>query len=178
MTPLTSATAFATTRQLTQLVDWRIVADCVSDTPGRVSRRAVRDASHPAGAVVAQLLLQATGQVLMKAQAGGKYTPADLAALTGAGAAALVGLVCGTALLLTVGRRTATADLAKRVPLAAEAKETLEAIRKGEAVFGLLEPTQAAAMDASELYSDQQIGGRIVTNARRFFGHRGNEQWQ
>lgn len=174
MTPLTSATAYATARQLTTLVDWRVIADCVSDTPGRVSRRAVRDATHPAGAVVAQLLLQATGQVLTVSQAGGKYKPDDLAALTGAGQASLVGLVCGVALLLSVGRRSATADVTKRVPLAAEAKETLQALRKGEAVFGLSEPTEAAGMEATELYSDQQIGGRIVTKARRFFGYRGD----
>ena len=172
LTPWTSATAFASARQLTTLVDWRVIADCVADTPGRVSRRALRDATSLPGSTVAQLLLQATGTILRYAQTGGKYQPADLLALTGASQADLVGLTCGTALLLCVGRRNVTAEIVKRLPLAAEAKETLERIRKGEMVFGLLEATQTSSMEASPMICNEQIGGRTVQKAYRFFGYR------
>lgn len=155
--------------------DARRIGDLISDSDARVAA-----ASVPAHATVTACLLRASGEVEMAAQVGGKYTPTDLAGLTGAAAQALKGLVCDLA-VWHIEKRRARGITPADVPGASEAYLVLEALRDGELVFPtdavlgavsqeVVEPTASTDCEAEQCNGRY---GETVGWARRFFGRRG-----
>lgn len=168
----TSATAFVDAAGLLERADGRLVADWACPDAGpRPTRRAVLDPLTPAGAAVAQCLMDATGELLAAVQAGGRYTPDDVAALTGAAAAHRDRVVSGLALWMLAWRKN-PAD-ADKVPLAKAAIEAKDRLAAGEDVFGL-----GPAIDAgggptvAPLTAPPNTTGKTVRAAARFFGNR------
>jgi hypothetical protein len=172
----TSATSYATPTQLLRLVDWRLVADWCSDRDGsRPTRASLKDPTSPAGSVLAEVLLAASGDVESNCLRGGMYSVADLQALvSGAAGGDLRAMVAGCAVLRLAGRRSPVSGKLDDIPLAKWTQEKLAALRVGEQVFGLVGQIEAgAAMEATEFVSsDPADVNRTVNAASRFFGNR------
>lgn len=169
----TSAAGYATAADLFNFKDWRTVADWCSDTEIRPTRPALSDPTSPVGAIVSELLLSASGEVESACLVGKRYTPAELASLTGSTKRLLVAIVCSIALYRAAERRNPL-TAAKDVPGYAAAKEQLELLRKGEAVFGLIEQMEAGIGPSVTplVATDGTDPRRTVTQARRYFGDR------
>lgn len=172
MSVSTSATPYATTADLWVHSDWRTVADWVANDDNRPSSiHAMNDPTTVVGGIVYKHLLRASGEVELSCQTGGRYSPADLASLTGATKEALVALVCTIALWRMAARRQPLAEVPAQMVMA---HETLSALRKGELVFGVVANIESAAgLDAIEFSSQLNNPSRTVNQASRFFGHRG-----
>jgi phage gp36-like protein len=172
-TVTTSATGYATVADLFNFKDWRQIADWCTDTEIRPTRPALSDPTTPVGAVVAELLLSASGEVESACLVGKRYTPAELASLTGSTKRLLVAVVCAITLYRAAERRNPL-TAPKEVPGYQAAKEQLELLRKGEAVFGLSQQMEAGiGPSVTPLVStDGSDERRTVSQARRFFGDR------
>jgi hypothetical protein len=172
-TVVTTATPYCTARRLLDACDYRKVGDWAADGGGpRPTRRALLDEDDRAGGVVATALAAASGELEAAVVAGGKYSPDDLSALTGATRAYLEGLVAGLALWWLARRRNPASADPKQVPGAQAALDAVESLRLGERIFGLAATRDAAEMTATEFVADDQDGGRVVNCASRFFGNR------
>lgn len=104
---------------------------------------------------------------------GGKYTPADLEALTGNMAKWLATIVADLAAPQVLGRRFVEfPEFQKRTD---EANAVLAALSQGTMIFGLQEQIDAGRID-SEVETPQQVEARqmITYQARDFFGTRAN----
>lgn len=170
---VTSETGYATAADLFRFKDWNQIADWCSDTGIRPTKPALLDPTSPVGAVVAEMLLAASGEVESACLVGKRYTPAELASLTGSTKRLLTAIVCALALYSAASRRNPL-TAPKEVPGYQAAKEQLDLLRKGEAVFGLA-PQMEAAVGPSVVpmvATDGSDARRTVTQARRFFGDR------
>ncbi len=156
-TPLTSAAPYCTPAALIEGRDRRQVADlCSDDGDGpRPTYRCLLDAGTPPGQILLASLSAASWDVESACVAGGRYTPADLQALTGVGRAGLVRLTAALAFWRLMQRRHPATSSPKSVPGAEEAADTLERLRTGERVF----PFQETA--------DAGVSGPVVPAARR-----------
>lgn len=176
-TPSTSATAYATAADLFAYHDWQQVADMVRDGDGpRPSRAALADATSESGAAVAKFLLLASGELESACRVGNRYLPADIAALTGAGAEYRDKLVSDLAFWRLAQRRQPGTGDPRVVPGAVQALEALTDLRDGHRIFGLLESAEAGLPSAVE--PDPAADGRTfstVNRARRLFGTRGRD---
>ena len=164
-TPISSSTSYASATQLANAHDINKIADYMTDSGVRGTPGDVLTDTR-----VAAALLRASGEVEMSCFRGGRYTPTDLADLTGASEAALVGLVCDLAFYHLAKRRIPKPE---NVPGYKEAMEKLQALSQGELIFGLQEAADAGVMSTIDLSTDSQ--GRInqpTGIARRFFGKR------
>jgi hypothetical protein len=104
---------------------------------------------------------------------GKRYTPADLAVLTGASTQHLVGIVCGLAMLELRERRWKLSSTGP-IPKDERTESQLDKLRLGEHVFGLVE-NQAAAqrMDGLDIDDlDPSEPPNIIIRAGRYFGNR------
>jgi len=165
-TPISSSTAYASAADLLNAHDAGKVGDYATDSGARLSEGQILAPD----AKVTAALLRASGEVEMACYRGERYTPTMLAALTGASAAALKGLVCDLAFYHLAKRRMPNPE---SVPGYKEAMEKLEALRDGELIFGLQEVADAAKMEAFDTSKDaNEIYNRPSDMARRFFGRR------
>lgn len=167
-TVLTSATAYASAADLLNAHNADQVGQWCQDgkvtiTPGMV----LTDTR------VAAALLRASGMVEAFSLRGGRYTPTDLAALTGAGAAMLKGLVVDLAFYLLARRRLKAKD-AEEVAGYKVIEDTLKALSTGEEIFGFTEIAAAGVMSAVDISVDSSQRLNRITDgpARRFFGQR------
>lgn len=175
-TVVTSSTPYCTVRRLFDLVDWRIVADWASAKVGtRPTRRAILDPDDPSGAVALRMVLAASGELESYALSGARYSPEDLQGLTGAQAAFLESIVAGLAVWKLAQRRHPGSAKPKDIPGVQMAVESLEALRKGERIFGIQEVQEAAVMDTVSIEPAETDLRRTVNAARRMFGRRGYE---
>jgi phage gp36-like protein len=149
---LTSATAYATATDLINAHDAGKIGDYAKDGAQLTPNQILTDTK------VAAALLRASGEVEAYCVKGGRYTPTDLAALTGAGQAFLKGLVCDLA-LYHLAKRRGVPDAAKAVPGYAEAMKMLESLGLGEAIFGFQQVADAGNMDTMDL--SQNSAGRL-----------------
>jgi hypothetical protein len=136
-------------------------------------RSALTDSSSVEGSRLAELLKDASGEVETAAFVGGRYAPADLAALTGNQSAYLKRLVADIAVGLCYQRRP---DLFAGPPAAAQkAANLLNALASGERIFGLQENIDASHMEMTTDTPEQvETRNGMVVIAQGFFGRRGN----
>lgn len=166
-TPLTSSTTYLSATQFLLRVDRRTVADLCSDTGTAVDADALA-----ADANLAAALLDASGEVEAAAMKGARYTPSDLAALTGAAQARLFRLITRIALGLLYERRP---DKGKPPESYQLALDQLQELRDGVMVFGTVETADAQTMEATtETTQDVEARNGITFISRRFFGRRSN----
>ncbi len=166
-TVLTSATSYASATDLlnchnaAQIGQWCNDAG-VTLTPGAI----INDS------VVAAALLRASGEIEMSCVRGGRYTPADLAALTGASQAALKGIVCDLAYYFLARRRLESKN-AEEIAGYEAIQKKLEDLNTGELIFGFVETTQASNMSTIDTANDsRKLLNRPTEMASRFFGQR------
>jgi hypothetical protein len=166
-TPLSSATSYCTPADLLTYSDWRPLADMLDDNGARLTRPEVL-----ANAKLASCLDAASGQLESACLVGMRYTPTDLAALTGVGLERLKEVVAALA-LLRVFRRRELMPVELRL-MVEDAEKQLTLLEQGYRVFGLAEHADAG-LPAHEKETVYDIEARNGTTwqARRFFGRRG-----
>ena len=166
-TPDSTTTAYASPSDLVVYHDWRQVSDWAHDDDTRDANQSACIAD-PTGNI-SRALLWSSGQVESACSAGVGYQPADLAALAGAGREFLKGLVCDLA-LNRLARRRFRLQSADAYP-AAEAFASLDRLRKGEWIFGLIEAEQAGVGGDVDLFAPPSPP-RLSREAERLFGQR------
>lgn len=167
-TPTSGAAAYATVADLLIFHDWQQVADLASDDGTRPTK-----ASLASNEILLRELKAASGLVESACLVAGRYTPADLAILTGNSAEYLKALVSHLAFWDLTQRRNPMAN-PDEVPGAKVALDTLDRLREGHRIFGLIEVQDAgnpslATIKAGSL-ADQN---RVIRRADRLFGYRG-----
>lgn len=124
-------TTYATPADMINAFDSNILGDVCSD-----NGTAVDEAGLATNSKLLSALVRASGEVEASCLAGAMYSVGDLLTLTGNAQGLLVDIVCCVAMCKLLRRRPSsrTEDLQKGV--CGEAKECLEQLRKGQAVFG------------------------------------------
>jgi hypothetical protein len=163
-TVLTSATTYCAADVFIETHDARKVGDLLLDN-------GTRDADPESSTIVARALLWASGMVETACLKGARYTPTDLAALTGAGQSVLETLVADLAFWFLCKRRHKVAVKAKEIAGVEEAFEMLQWLAEGERIFSFQE-TADAGLPATETETPDQKDDRfgVATIAERYFG--------
>ncbi len=175
-TPLTAATPYALAADLFVYHDPQQVGECLVDRGAPTPQRAtLTTTTTPLGGILQRLLLAASGQLESACLVGKRYTPADLAALTGAGSERVKKLVCDLAFWTLRQRRQPGSADPKQVPGAWEALETLTALRTGEQVFGFVEAAEAGldAVVGTAKGTEGGVAYKVLDRARPLFGNHG-----
>lgn len=171
-TPLSSTSSYCTAAQFTARVDWRTVADYLSDDGTRLPDQDAVEASP----ILAKLLKSASGDLEAAVLVGERYVPDDLRAIADAatptnGTEMLAEIVAGLALPKIFRRRP------DRNPgtfeLAAEAQARIEQLRKGERILPTVESADAGLPEA-QVETARQVENRqgLTYQMREFFGRR------
>lgn len=175
-TPNSTATPYCSAAVLFQFHDWQQIADMLRDGESpRPTKMRLLDATSTEGAQLVNMLLAASGELESACQVGARYSPADLAALTGAGLLRLKKLTADLAFwLICEFRQPATAD-PKSIPGAAKALEALEQLKDGKRIFSFTESGTAGnpsvgTPDTSKMPDPGSILNRA---SRLFIGHDG-----
>ncbi len=178
MTPNSSPAAFCTPTQFVVIFDWRTPAQLLSDTDVPLTNQAAVVASP----VLAELLMEAAGQIEMATSIGNRYrvftdgTPSDLQVLAATStvmASRLHRLNAAIAMEYCWRRRPD-----KKMPEMPEFEEAalmLKALADGEAVFGFVETMDAGILhDYKENPQDVEHRNLPSFQAQNLFGRRGN----
>jgi len=133
--------AYATGADLITRYDVDVVGVLATDDRSAPDRSAVP--SHPA---VSAALADASGEVDAALEAGGRYTSDQLSALTGNRLSHLVRITCAIAIAHLYERRAV--DFPDQAEAAAkQARQHLEALRRGVNVFGIPEAQETGTID-------------------------------
>ena len=172
----TSAVAVLTTAagEVVKRVDWRVFADLCSDSGSRLAS----SAAVQADANFLALVRDAYAELESALTVGGRYSPADIAALvadTGVGAGKFYRVLSDVVVLLAFRRRP---DKAQGDPtILKEARDTLQQLRDGERIFSFEQSADAGRMTHErEEEADVVERDGLVYQARRIFGRRGNRR--
>lgn len=134
--------AYATGADLVQRYDVDILGDLATDDREELDREVVP--THPN---ILAALLDASGEVDVALLSGGRYTPDQLANLTGNTKNHLVRITCAAAMALMCERRPDRVNLELAEAYRKTAKGHLEQLRRGENVFGIPAVVDAGSID-------------------------------
>lgn len=167
-TPVSSLSPYCSNAQFLDRYDVRTIAELIQDTD-----ESLDVAQVTASARLEKLLMEASGQLEAAALLGGKYTPADLNALTGNMGQWIAGIVADLAAPKVIGRRFMEfGEFQKRLE---QAGKVLEALADGRLIFGLQENIDAGMIDDHvETASDVEARKMITYQASKYFGTRAN----
>lgn len=164
-TPNSNSTSYLTPTLFLQYMDGRSVADLVSDADVAVST-----SSLTSNAIVQLALDTASGMVESACVQSSRYSPEDLAALTGVSQKYFYSLIARLAMCFLWERRPT--ENTKPGFYDATQKE-LEQVRHGERVFSFTETADAGTMEMSDFSEqDLQTLGLSSLRAARLFGIR------
>lgn len=167
MTVTSSTTAYCTPALALQFYDVTMWGDLVEDTGNRVSASGLTTDAN-----LAAELQAASGEVEEYCFRGGRYQPADLAALQSPmtmGGMRLAKLTATVAMMNTRERRDPWTDAP---PAVLRVYDSLRLLADGIAIFGFQEVQEAGIPEESLIYQDQQDAMRSpVWKARRLFGN-------
>lgn len=170
-TPSSGSDSYADSDDLIARYDVRSVIELASDdtTP-------IAESDLTTDPRVLACLQDASGMIEAACTVGRRYTPADLAALTGNSAQFLKRLCCDLAMgMLFLARPDRKGDPPKAYETALE---FLKALSHGEWVFGLLESQNSGNLSHYvETADDVENRHGLVVAARRFFSRRNNQAW-
>ena len=153
--------AYATGSDLTTRYDIDLVGDLATDDRATLDR-----ASVPGHVAVVAALNDASGEIDVALQAGGRYTPAQLSSLSGNSAYHLKRITCDIAMALLFRRRpNVRPDIAET--LLKQSSEHLDRLRKGENVFGIPEVTDAGTLELATASTVQIEGLNLITERMR-----------
>lgn len=178
MTPLSTATPYCSAALLLVHHDWQQVADMCRDGQGpRPAKADLTDTNQSAGAIVLSKLMEASGELESACIAGKRYSPTDLAGLTGAGLTLLQALTAHLAFWRLQQRRQPVSADPNKVPGALQALTMLELLRSGERIFPTVEAADAGLPDTVDTTINNPFRERRVVNqSRRFFGVRSDDE--
>lgn len=164
MTVTTSGTSYCSGAVFLNFYDARLIGDLLQDD-------GTRDSSPATNTNLAKLLLAASGAVESACLPGGRYTPTDLASLTGAGLALLQQTVAAIALQMALEHKAQPG--VPEMPGYVRAMELLDRLRKGERCFGFIEVQEAGQMAGTADTLQQRIESNgVVFQASEYFGSR------
>lgn len=175
-TPLSGATPYLTAARLALYRDTRTWLELLrdDDTPATLA-----DALNPAttdGQTLLAALMSSAGEIEENAMVGGKYLPADLAAIvTAAGnmAARIEGLNADLFFWRLAKRRWPKCK-PEDISGAVEALAALEKLEKGITIFGTVEAVAASVPTTTDLDREEVT----IHEAAPFFGPRGRSRWR
>ena len=170
MTPSSSASSYCSGAEFLLYYDVRVVGDLLADDGTQVASGSVAGNSK-----LAECLLAGSGDVEAACLVAERYTPTDLAALTGAADALLRRIVAALAMQYLRQRRARPDD--KLLPEFEWAQKFLDRLRLGEKIFGFTEVQEAGQMAGREdSFSKRQESNGMVYQASPFFGNRAYRQ--
>lgn len=171
-TVISSATAYCTATQFLQRYDYRTVGRLLADTD---TTPTPQRATVLADTTLAAFLLEASGLVESALFVASRLVAADLNALAGTAAGELLaGLIADVCMGRVYDRRP---DRRGEAPArVAAALTTLDALRRGEKIFGFQESADAGLLFSGDdnLAEDRWARKGAVVEAERFFG---NQDW-
>lgn len=167
ITPLSNADSYCPVGEALKRADQRLLCELCSDQGS-----AVAASSLLTNANLAAALLDASGDLEAALLVGGRYTPADLAALTGAALGKLYRLITRLAVCYLYERRP---DLGDVPEVYQKAEEHLEVLRTGKWIFGTVEHANAGR-PSHEVERARQVEARegLAVQAEAYFGRRTN----
>ena len=173
LTPISSATSYATPADLISFKDIRALADLLEDQGQRVGGTQPNPTTVEADPNLQVALNWASGEIESAMMVGQKYQPVDLNSLTGMSLYLLKGLTCDLAFWKLLTRRYPTTGITEEYRAA---MERLERLRLGERIFGFQESMQAG-LPANQFFTQQTINTLFLstTQAIRFYGNRNKE---
>lgn len=141
-----------------------------------VTKAMLLDETTDEGGRLLNILQVESGEVEASVLLGGRYSPTDLAALTGASASYLQSLVADLAIGRCYRRRPATNPWAEQTQTA---RQLLNAIANGEMIFGTQEAVDAGHLE-TQADTPQRVTNRqgMVVQMEGYFGTRGNRRTQ
>ena len=185
-TPISSALPYCTVGQFFDRFDWRTVGDILGDADKRIDLGIMAQTGSPANTRLNNLLGEASGMVEAACLKANRYSVADLQGLTqpadvtagktSNAAQMLAGIVAGICMWLVWERRPERlANM--QLPLRAQmAMNSLDALEKGEAIFGLQEVADAGNPKVNwQSHFDLWTRNPLSVQARRMFGR--GPQW-
>ncbi len=175
ITPLSTGTPYCDAEAFLTRFDWRPIAQLMNDgNSNAVTRAMLVDTATTEGGRLNEILMDCSGEIEASALLGGKYSPTDLQSLTGAGLAYLKRLICDIAIGRCYERRPGTNPWAQAT---LTARQLLNAIASGEAIFGTQQAVDASHLSISP-DTPQKVQNRqgMVVQAQGYFGVRGNRQ--
>lgn len=175
ITALSTNTPYCSVAQFLALFDWRPVAQLMNDANSNaVTRDNLLDATTTEGARLLEILQTASGEIEGAVMIGGKMSPTDLAALTGASASFLRSIVADLAIGRCYLRRPADNPWAMQTQTA---RQLLNALAQGEMIFGTQEAVDASLIDiTADLPSNVENRNGMVVQMQGYFGTRGNRR--
>lgn len=171
-TPAGTATPYCSAARLFQFHDWQQVADLMRDGDApRPTKLCLLDSTSNEGSQLYAILLAASGELEGACRVANRYSPADLAALTGSGLRRMEKVVADLAFWgCSQFRQPGSAD-PKDVPGALQAIEELDRLRDGERIFGFVESAAAGLPSTSEPDPSQRPNDVTALAGRLFGGH-------
>lgn len=164
--------AFATSADMLKRYDARTLADCCSDNGEPVAVTQLASDTKMAAA-----LADASGRILAACLRGGRYSEADLAALTGESLSYLKYVTCLIAMDGLWRRKPYSQDDGRKAARE-DAEEILSLLRKGEEIFAVPATIAASVPDVDtvtavevatwNLLPDQCRNGRFYPRRRTF----------
>lgn len=177
MTPNSSTTSFCSPTQFVAIFDWRTIAELLSDTDVALTNQAAVIANP----ILAELLMEGTGQIEMASSIGNRYPvytdrPSDLAVLAATSTSSGARLRrLNAAITLEYCWRRRPDKAMPPMPEFEEAALLLKALADGEAVFGFVEAMNAGIVhDCIETPQDVAHRNLPSYQAQSLFGRRGN----
>jgi phage gp36-like protein len=134
--------AYATGQDLIDRYDVDLVGDLATDDRATQDRDLVATSTK-----VAVALEDASGEVEAALLAGGRYTVGQLSTLTGGALSHLKRIVCGLAMAALYQRRPEAADGDMIDRLTKNSRDAIQALMRGENVFGLPSVIDASVID-------------------------------
>jgi phage gp36-like protein len=135
-------TAYATGSDLISRYDVDLIGDLATDDRETLDRDSVAD-----NVKVTTALADASGEVEVAMQAGGRYTVEQLQSLTGNSANHLKQIVCGLAMAALYRRRPEASRREMIEDLTRDARDAIKSLRRGENVFGIVANIEATVPD-------------------------------
>lgn len=159
--------AYATVVDLTDRYDSRDLGDLASDSNATVSETALKSDRK-----VLAALADASGEIDAALLVGNRYTPMELANVTGFSKSHLTRITCDIAAARIMARRMGR-DVEKVKAMNELAEGHLERLRKGENVFNLTDQKSAGNPSATGLsvveYSDPNTSNLIRDRVRNYY---------
>lgn len=162
--------AYATPAQLLSRKAYTTIGDLISDDGASLT-----EAQVAANARVTDALASASGAVEAAVLVAGRYTPADLASLTGNSQAYLIQLTCDIAMAYVYARKPGySVDDFKA---AMELQDVhLDRLRKGENIFNLAAPIDAGLPDVTLPTAQSVTNLKLIRDlARNYYPARVNQ---
>jgi hypothetical protein len=172
-TPLSNSTSYCTVAEFLKRNDARRVGELLNDIGERAEYEAILSGTAlPDNSNVQACLDSAAGQLEAACLVGGRYKPADLAAMTGVSASFRDDLISSLAMQKLLRRRKAEAPNTEATK---EALAHLKSLQNGDEILGMLEQEKAGIpSDTFETQQDIERRNLVTTQAARLFGQRGN----